>query len=1293
MMKTAFKTESPVRLLPSALGVECSALNVSSAAARRAERGVALVITLILLSVTLIMAVAFLAGARRERNAVSTTTDAAIARLATDAALAAAEAQLAANLFATPGFSYNFGLFVSQNYIYLNSEPGYDPYNLSAVLPRPPVSVSINGTNDFRFYLDLNRNGNCDYGNDPEWIGVLERPDAAHASNNKFISRYAFLAQPVGNALDLNYIHNNAINKGVNSSSTTTTIDQYLRNQGVGSWELNLAAFLADLNNNQWNTPSAPYAYNRPSGSLNTGFAFQDAMALLSYRYGYSYGSLATAANSFNSANIGNYPYTIDLYSDGPLQTTVDTNAAAVPDKLNVSWAGADNTNRFFALPLELFDPTKTSTQFTNHLLSVGTGGSAYDTNTFYRLLSQLGSDSTADDGRMNLNYDNLDASGRVIPGAETNLMAWTPLRFFTNAANRLLTNATTTWLTVNSNSFVATFGVTNAFGLTSIPVYVNGQFVYTPAVNRLLQLAANIYDASTSSPYPSVFRPLFTRTGTNVFITSYTNVVSVSGVGDNAFLPPFDAATISVSGGINVLENVYGVPWIIGAKKGLPNFNQFSVLNTVQVTRKLQVTKPSFTAPLSQFQTNQMYFFSFTNLLGFSLWNSYTNAYGTNLIIGGSDQLTVLLTNDDSGFTSKTVNATYSINPPSIPTWPGTLWGGNPPAAQLDHSTNPFVSFSFTNAILPTAIYRYAGYYGSAFPFFDTTDSSYQTTFTASPWQNGLTPPLPHFGLLTTNRLQLFIINNNHVIDYVHFAGPQGYLDINTNLADPNSVNPGLGTGPSTGKGFTNPDGGGDSSVTPAYMWSTNYSSGTTPYGVINQINVSQGAALPPGEKWADAHAGNSDLPAGVPPTPALEQAYFQGFFDNKPSHPGSYIYNDTIYFNHSRTNQAPYTPSRIITQSFSWQANDPLVHYLASDLDYNSGPSVGVVSSANIPTLGPNFTSLNLTNLSVPYSPWGKDYFLFASPQNNGGKKNYLPAGIANWLPAIKDSLLWQSDYWDFPTNKYPTVGWLGRVHRGTPWQTVYLKASDILAINNGLSSWSQWTGNTNGFDATNSAPLVDEALFDLFSTAPNPNATRGTLSVNVNGGSSDPVPGLAAWSAVYSGLVVPTNTTGGYLIFPPAGGSGANSALGQIVTNLNATRARFVNVDGLVGVFEHVGSILRAKSLTEESPFLPWSDSAQQQSGISDALYEWLPQQTLGLLRVPTTPRYVIYCYGQALRPAAGGIDQISGKVVNYQIVAESAARALVHVNSTVVTNAGVVSTNYSTVIESYNLLPSN
>ena len=1269
------------------------------------KRGIALVITLILLSVTLIMAVAFMAVARRERNAVNTTTDTALARLATDSALAAAEGQIMANYFASNN-PYNFGLLVSTNVLPL----GYDPTALNGhVLPRPPVFVvtnAVTGATEFRFYLDANRNGKYEGSGvvpnvdstgttngtisatgDPEWIGMLERPENDPLPNNKYIARYAFLAQPVGNALDLNFIYNQTVGKSVDTSYISVSpADGYFRNQGVGSWELNLAGFLADLNTNQWGLPTF-YSYNEPSSFANTGKAFEDAMSLLSYRYNYDYNTL-TAANTYFTNSV-NYPFEIDGYSDGPVLKTVNSTAYLFPDNLTFKWAGSDNTNRFFALLSELYDPTKNSIPFTNRLTAAGNGTSTYDSYTFYRLLEQLGTDTTPDDTRMNLNYNNLSSKGAVVAGSETNMIQWTALSFFTNAANRLLTNYTATWLAANYQAYVASYNMTNAFAFTNIPVLVSNQFVYTPAVHRLLQLAANIYDASTNSPWPSVFRPTFTVVNqggnNNVYISGYEQITNVVNSSDPLLAMPTNIQAVAGWGGGTYTTNVFGVPWIIGAKKYQPNFNEFSMLSALQVTRKLQVTKPNMTASLGQFKTNQMYEFSLTNLLGCALWNSYTSAYTGNIGILARDSLTVLLTNDAPGFSPLGFTNLQPVVPPySTTVWAGTTWATpDPTVLQLDHHTNYFiVPFLFTNSFLTTAIYRYAGYNGVAKPHFDVGDTNYQTTATTA--SEALTPPLPHFGLLITNRLQVFVLNNGHVIDYVSFDGPKTYLDVNTNLGDPDSA--------ATG--------------TPAYLWSTNgYNGGSTPYGVINQINVSMGSVgLPGGEKWINL----PNLPAGLPnPTPTLEQTFFKAFFDTVPAHPGVLTYGGKLFTNTLLKMQAPYTPTRIITNLFSWQANDPLVHYLASDLDYNNGPVSGKITSADIGTLGTNFPSLNLTNLTTPYSPWGQDYFAFHAAQNNGKKENYVPAGKANWLTTIKDSLVWRSDYWDFPTNKYPTVGWLGRVHRGTPWQTVYLKASDIMEDSSGFGrdSWAKWTGNTNYYDATNAAPVQDYALFDLFSTALNPNATRGTMPVNLGGGTADPAAGIAAWSALFSGIVALTNSmttptsmtnSVGWAVVEPAGANGPNAPLWNIVTNINYTRANLTNLDGVAGSFEHIGNILKVPLLTEQSPFLN-TNSVQQQFGISDQLYEWLPQQIMSLLRVTTLPRYVIYCYGQALRPAPNSIVTATanfGMVTNYQIMAESAARAVVHVNRNVFTNAaGILKTNYSTVVESYNLLPPN
>ena len=1245
-----------------------SPANRQSSIVNRQSSGMALVLTLIMLSVILVMVVAFLAISRRERNAVSTTTDTAIARFAADSALAAAQAQIVGNILSSSAAAYNYHLLVSTNYID-SLNPNYSLTNIGNNLPCPPVMTTVD-TNYIagRFYLDLNRNGKFDpsgwvaevdstgatNGNqvlvvgDPEWIGVLERPDAPHANNNKFISRYAFLAQPIGNGLDLNHIHNQTITKQVNPNPSANVSDGYFRNQGIGSWELNLAAFLADLNTNVWDTNSAPYFYRQ--GFLppfpNTGNAFEDALSLLSWRYNFTYNSLYPANKNF--ANLANYPSSMDGYSDGPLQITVDFDASSPPDNLNLAWAGSANTNRFFALLSELPDPTKSSVAFTNRLLSAGFGKSTYDSYTFYRLLDQLGTDSTADDGRMNLNYDNLDTSGNVVSGAETNLIAWTPLRFFTNAANRLLTNYTTKWLASNSNSFAATFNTTTPFGLTNIPVLVSNQFVYTPAVNRLLQLAANIYDATTNSPYPSVFRPIFLVTDQgamkNVYINGYQQIASVIGANDPILNTPTNVTALTAWPNGVYTTNVYGVPWIIGAKKGLPNFNQFSMLNGVEVTRKLQVTKPTATATLDQFRTNQMYIFSITNLFGSSFWNSYTSAYTGNITVSFRDNLTVLLTNDDPGFSPYGfTNLLISVTTPSFTNWPGMLWQYPPTNTSSDNHNQSFISLlNATNAFFPTnGIYRFAGYNGAAKPYFDFNDNSYQTSYNTTGAGNlGLTPPLPHFGLLTTNRLQAFILNGSNVIDYVHFAGPESFLDLNHNT---NNTLPDADSNP-------------DDPTSAKWLWSTNgYNGGVTPSGVVNQLLACFNyPALPPGESWSKD--------PNLQPQQAQAAATFKNFFATR------HITTTQMWV------QAVCVPTRLVTNAINWQANDPLVHYLASDLDYATGTGIGRLSSADLISYTP---TLNFTNL-VAYSPWGVNYYLFSGKNEN----KYVNAA---WLMPIKDPLVWRSDDWDFPTNKFPTPGWLGRIHRGTPWQTVYLKASNILATVNGPATWAKWMGNTNIVDATNAAPVQDRGLFDLFATTLHPNATFGTLAINQGN--------MAAWSAVFSGLVVLTNSganASSYVAAPivtsmvidPAGAGGANTSFGQLFTGIT-------NIQQTAGPFEHLGDILSVPQLTEQSPFLNFS-SAQQQYGISDQLYEWLPQQTLGLLRVSTTPRYVIYCYGQTLRPAANSIVTSGGSfglVTNYQVVAESAARAVVRVDK----HATTTGTNYSTVIESYDQLP--
>src|SRR5256884_2736933 len=198
----------------------------------------------------------------------------------------------------------------------------------------------------------------------------------------------------------------------------------------------------------------------------------------------------------------------------------------------------------------------------------------------------------------------------------------------------------------------------------------------------------------------------------------------------------------------------------------------------------------------------------------------------------------------------------------------------------------------------------------------------------------------------------------------------------------------------------------------------------------------------------------------------------------------------------------QVPFTPTRKLDQQLSWQVNDPLVHYALQDLYDRFYTDTNTVQ-ALLPRQSP--PDNNIRKLNWRYRPWG-------------GKPGKVPSDDASARDlALKDPLITQSDDWDFPTNKFPNLGWLGRVHRGTPWQTVYLKAS-VEPTNN----WAKWSGSDG------SHPTNDWHLVGLFTTALNDNAARGLLSVNQTNS--------AAWSAVLGGVSVLTNLSAK----PQSGGS---------------------------------------------------------------------------------------------------------------------------------------------------------
>ncbi|HUA66479.1 MAG TPA: hypothetical protein VME24_11565, partial [Alphaproteobacteria bacterium] len=898
------------------------------------------------------------------------------------------------------------------------------------------------------------------------------------------------------------------------------------------------------------------------------------------------------------------------------------------------------------------------------------------------------------------------------------------------------------------------------SFGLTNIPVYMNGSYVFTPAVNRILQLAANIYDATTNtstvvnSNYPSVFLPIFWKTNeynaflnerfTNVYIKGYQYVleplVPNSTYANAVLSPPFELTDLPFGESVS---NVWGIPMIVGAKKGLPNFNGFELVSTFFIERQLQFTRNNVTPSSGIFPygrtytTNQQYVMGISNTFAMDNWNSYANPYNNQVTIYAQDRLGLGLTNSDNFAITNPffTNANETLQP-----WTAQLF-------TLPFGSNVTVMQNLSFPPSPPSTNNLYTYYKSA----------RAVTFGGIPFagpcfipnsldpQNYLdpgTPPLPQFGLVETNHLQAYMLDthqpgNFYILDSVQLGSMNNNLNINSVIAD--SDNNGL--------------------------WSTNpYTGSITPWGVVQQFMTSYQDGTVPGEDQDGGGAGGTwaqtpvpGLPNSVNTSSGAQQAFFTAFFTAN----SSAVFDNITITNDLNSMQAPFTPMRQIVERYVLQANDPLVHYLTSDLTDLHDDST---NRAPIVAAGTNVTYIKYVNgqVSDRYLPWsGLTPGAFAGAP---ASHQLLPTTLYIGNPpqpynvdqnqfnlAYKDPLVWSPDNWDFPGGKYPTVGWLGRVHRGTPWQSVYLKSTNIWSLAgtgnggvSGVATWQAWTGNMNSDDAYNELPAQDRLLFDIFTAAPDDDAMRGQVSVNIGADNPtnqwtglEPLAGLASWSALLSGTLafasitnsqmdtqlgvypgyqspvsgapwyqsapyfnILTNQPLGASPYPPLNPLGAvsitNAALWQIVNGINSTRTNFTSIDGVHGVFEHVGDILATPQLSDGSPFLETGDAYQLNDAISDEMYEWLPQQMMGLMTVSGTPqnppRYVVYCYGQTLKPAVNGIvtsGPFVGLCTNYQVVAESASRVVIRVDNTP-TPANPTATPH-VVVEQSNPLP--
>ncbi len=1143
---------------------------------RNSQRGVALVITLMMLAIITILVVVFLGLARRNRAGVALRGSQTEAQYAAEYALQRAKADMVGQIMFTNNL-LGFDLAVSHG---LERPPFTGPVPLrdpAGNLTGPVlIDTNRNGTKgppESRSYLDLNRNREFEQTltdtnqvGDPEWIYMLDKPDQPYGPNNQFVARYAYLALPAGKALDVNSIHNLSTNGNA----------LYNRNQGVGAFELNLAAFLYETDTNIWPYVYDPFAAPSP---LTTGQAFWDATNFVYYRttapgvprftLGDLFGGKSTSL-TMNGVD--------DLGDDRPAGIFFSYERPTEPrDVINKPYPAAEALRHYFT-PQDFFDPLKTSAVFTNNLFKVLRNAPGITNGyKFYDLISVLGTDTGNESrGRINLNWANVGGYtiDTLTPWDTTN--GNLPLVFFTNAAQRILTSMIKDF-----------FPVTNVNAIEIWPTNY-----YDNSVHRVMQQAANILDASLTNEFPNVFRPIFgflpaPHPSTNFYIIGWTNDNSVSTLGNY------------------LRDNTNGIPLVVGAKKGLPNFNEYTYRTDTLVTRKLQLTRPDKDSLPKM--TNQMYFMGLSNSFSVESWNSYATRFAHASIVEISNTVTIVMTNLGGIQYSNTL-AFYS-NP----------FRTNTPAnwsSTIDYDKG-FKLTMLTNVIvISNAVYHFGN------NRFEQISTNQFEVRPANPFQ------LPYWNMTISNRLVYIHSIGDAIIDFVVIS------DIVTNDTSTILQN---ARSPATLVGN---------------VWDTNrFRSPLGPTeGIRAQLTFSQ-LAPASSDDWRPFSDVAGDVKRAV--------QNFNDFLLAKTNAPLAV--------------ETPFNPMARTATITTWQANDPLVHYHAGDLlAYAKTVTKSLTRTEDI-TASDNPSSL--TNYNKAYRPWKSIGTVTTSAEGSSD-------------PLISDPGVSSSDDWDFPYHQYPSVGWLGKVHRGTPWQTVYLKAGAAS-----LDTWRQYANNVRsnapglslGQYIVCNHPTNDYRLIDIFTAALTDNAARGLLSINQ--------PRLAAWSAAMAGMVVVTNVLNDDdvadpqkraqtqldkryepIVIQPSGGN-TNSPLWVI---WDAVQKKRQTLRG--ATFNDFSELLAIPELTTRSPFLNYLPPNQVLHGLDDYAYERIPQQILGLLRIGE-PRFVIYAYGQALKPEH--VNTSSGTTDNYQITAEFATRSVMRVEGT--------PQKPKVIMETFNILP--
>jgi hypothetical protein len=296
----------------------------------------------------------------------------------------------------------------------------------------------------------------------------------------------------------------------------------------------------------------------------------------------------------------------------------------------------------------------------------------------------------------------------------------------------------------------------------------------YDAAVHRVLQVAANVVDATTNRGdayphFPTVFRPYLRREvvagQTTIYVAGHQLQEDVEPAVTSAeeFVRRSNYWDLSEPGVIDQIPEhpdpcvtqplTLGLPLVPGAKNGLPNFNEFAVETSIYLERRLQLRRSTVNS--LPYQTNEFYVVGVSNVFAVEAWNSYQAAYPRplTLAVEVDFDMAMLSTNTASG---------------TLQTWPPVVGPGSLPVttnftASFTIPASNWIGRQFQVPLLTNHLFL-SNSVGqpTQFPRFTPAPTN---SFTLVP----LTPNqffIPDWFLTITNRMRFVLLDGGRIVD-----------------------------------------------------------------------------------------------------------------------------------------------------------------------------------------------------------------------------------------------------------------------------------------------------------------------------------------------------------------------------------------------------------------------------------------------------------------------------------------------------------------------------------------------